>query len=162
MGLSGQKLHATFAHGRVGFVREQLQPVVQRAHRRQQVVAQPGTQQACEIDRADAHSTIPSQRSPFVTGPGSARKATAAKRPCSGPCCTARHPRACPPPRMIHTEPSGTASMNSLHAESYEATNSVQHPDFIHPVTTTVKVSRGAWQHTVPALTIEVIDVPLR
>ncbi len=56
----------------------------------------------------------------------------------------------------------GAAAVQSLHALSYEATNSIDHPDFIKPVSSTVKVGSGTWSHTVPALTIEVIDVPLR
>ncbi len=56
----------------------------------------------------------------------------------------------------------GTATMSSLHAATYEATNSIEHPDSIKPVTSTVKVGSGSWSHNVPAMTIEVIDVPLR
>ena len=54
------------------------------------------------------------------------------------------------------------ATIHSLHGATYEATNSLDHPDLIKPNTSTVKVASGNWQHTVPALTIEVIDVPLR
>jgi len=54
------------------------------------------------------------------------------------------------------------AKMTSLHAGSFEATNSIQDPNLIHPVDSTVSVSGGAWKHTVPALTIEVLDIPLR
>ena len=56
----------------------------------------------------------------------------------------------------------GSGTMSSLHAASYEATNTIDHPDFIKPVTSTVKVGGASWSHTVPAMTIEVIDVPLR
>ena len=56
----------------------------------------------------------------------------------------------------------GQATMNSLHAATYEATNSIDQPNLIKPITSSVKVASGSWQHTVPALTIEVIDVPLR
>ena len=52
--------------------------------------------------------------------------------------------------------------MISLHAASFEATNSIQEPELIHPVTKPTHVSGTAWNHTVPALTIEVIDVPLK
>lgn len=55
-----------------------------------------------------------------------------------------------------------SASMTTLHAGSYEATNSLNAPDFIHPVTSKVSVTGAQWNHTVPALTIEVIDIPLR
>ncbi len=52
-------------------------------------------------------------------------------------------------------------SINSLHAASFQATNSITDPNFIHPVETHVRVTAPAWHHIVPALTIEVIDVPL-
>ncbi len=55
-----------------------------------------------------------------------------------------------------------TASMTSLHAETYEATNSIANPNFIRPVSSTVKVKGAHWDHTVPALTIEVIDLPVQ
>lgn len=55
-----------------------------------------------------------------------------------------------------------TATMNSLHANTFEATNSITNPNLIHPVTSTPKVTGAHWNHTVPALTIEVIDVPLK
>jgi alpha-N-arabinofuranosidase len=54
------------------------------------------------------------------------------------------------------------AKVSSLHAASYEATNSITDPEFIHPVASTVQVTGKAWKHTVPALTIEVIDIPVR
>jgi alpha-N-arabinofuranosidase len=54
-----------------------------------------------------------------------------------------------------------TAKMSSLHAASYEATNSITDPEFVHPVASTIQASGKAWKHTVPALTIEVIDIPL-
>jgi hypothetical protein len=50
----------------------------------------------------------------------------------------------------------------SLHGATYEATNSLRQPELIHPVASTVKVTGSPWAHTVPALTIEVIDVPLK
>jgi alpha-N-arabinofuranosidase len=53
------------------------------------------------------------------------------------------------------------ATMNSLHAATFQATNSIVEPALIHPVETTVHVSAAEWHHTVPALAIEVIDVPL-
>ncbi|HEX4156564.1 MAG TPA: alpha-L-arabinofuranosidase C-terminal domain-containing protein [Acidobacteriaceae bacterium] len=54
------------------------------------------------------------------------------------------------------------AKMSSLHAASYEATNSINDPNFIHPVESTLKLSGETWHHAVPALAIEVIDIPLR
>ena len=59
---------------------------------------------------------------------------------------------------------SGThaASIATLHASSYEATNSITAPDLIRPAMSSVRVSGTGWKHTVPALTIEVLDIPLR
>lgn len=54
-----------------------------------------------------------------------------------------------------------TARVNTLHAATYEATNTINDPEFIHPVESTLKVTGGSWKHAVPGLTIEVIDVPL-
>jgi len=54
------------------------------------------------------------------------------------------------------------ATVTSLHGASYEATNSMQDPNLIVPKTATAAIPAGVWQHTVPALTIQVIDVPLR
>jgi alpha-N-arabinofuranosidase len=53
-----------------------------------------------------------------------------------------------------------TASVISLHGASYESTNSISDPDQIVPKTTTDHVPAGVWHHTVPALTIQVIDIP--
>ena len=55
-----------------------------------------------------------------------------------------------------------SATISSLHAATYEATNTIDAPDLIHPATATTRVTGSGWQHTVPPLTIEVIDVPLR
>ena len=54
-----------------------------------------------------------------------------------------------------------TARVSTLHATTYEATNTIQDPQFIHPVDSTVKVPAETWKHSVPGLTIEVIDIPL-
>jgi hypothetical protein len=35
-------------------------------------------------------------------------------------------------------------------------------PNLIHPVDAPIHVLGGNWKHTVPALTIEVLDIPLR
>ena len=53
------------------------------------------------------------------------------------------------------------AAVNTLHAASYQATNSLNDPDFIHPQKSTMHVN-GNLQHTVAPLTIEVIDIPRR
>ena len=55
-----------------------------------------------------------------------------------------------------------TGTMYSLHGATYQATNSITNPNFIHPVQSTVHVSGATWQHTVPALTIEVVDLPVK
>lgn len=54
------------------------------------------------------------------------------------------------------------AKMYSLHGATYEATNSIDQPNAIHPVQSTVQVAGGAWKHAVPGLTIEVLDIPLQ
>jgi alpha-N-arabinofuranosidase len=54
-----------------------------------------------------------------------------------------------------------TATVISLHGASYAATNSMQDPNLIVPKTTTAHAPAGGWQHTVPALTIQVIDIPI-
>src|ERR1019366_6572951 len=53
-----------------------------------------------------------------------------------------------------------TAKLMSLHGATFEATNTMSKPDAIHPVATAVPVTGAAWKHTVPALTIEVVDLP--
>jgi alpha-N-arabinofuranosidase len=55
-----------------------------------------------------------------------------------------------------------TAKVSSLHGATYEATNTLNEPNLIHPVDAVVRVSGGNWRHTVPALTIEVMDIALR
>jgi len=53
------------------------------------------------------------------------------------------------------------ASIISLHGATYQATNTLQQPNLIVPKTTKAQIPAGSWQHTVPALTIQVIDIPL-
>jgi alpha-N-arabinofuranosidase len=53
------------------------------------------------------------------------------------------------------------ASVNSLHAPTSEATNSITDPEQIVPRKSVEKLPAGPWHHTVPALTIEVIDIPV-
>jgi alpha-N-arabinofuranosidase len=55
-----------------------------------------------------------------------------------------------------------TGRISSLHGATYEATNTLNDPNLIHPVDADVRVAAGDWKHTVPALTIEVVDLPLR
>jgi alpha-N-arabinofuranosidase len=54
------------------------------------------------------------------------------------------------------------ATMNTLHAPTWFATNSLTHPDAIRPIASTVPVKTVPWKHDVPANTIEVLDVPLQ
>lgn len=54
------------------------------------------------------------------------------------------------------------AERTTLHAGSFAATNSIDRPLFIHPVSSEINLGKGAQPYTVPALTIEVIDVPLQ
>ena len=54
-----------------------------------------------------------------------------------------------------------TATINSLHGVSYDATNSMTAPEAITPKKSTEAVSASTWKHIVPALTIQVIDIPL-
>ncbi len=54
------------------------------------------------------------------------------------------------------------ATVISLHGASFEATNSIADPGFIHPLQSTTSFASAGWQHTVPALTIEVIDIPVQ
>ena len=53
-----------------------------------------------------------------------------------------------------------SAKVTSLHAATFEATNTMSDPDAIHPVESTGSVSDSYWTHTVSALSIEVIDLP--
>ena len=53
------------------------------------------------------------------------------------------------------------AKMTSLHGATYEATNTLNDPNLIHPVDVALRVSGENWKHTVPALTIEVLEIPL-
>jgi len=55
-----------------------------------------------------------------------------------------------------------SATVISLHGATFEATNTLSDPDVIHPIESTVSIPGSIWMHTVPALTIEVIDVPLK
>jgi alpha-N-arabinofuranosidase len=57
---------------------------------------------------------------------------------------------------------SGEAQVNSLHGASFEATNTIDNPGFIHPVRSTLRVSGPEMEHTVAPMTIQVIDIPLR
>ena len=53
------------------------------------------------------------------------------------------------------------AKMISLHGATFEATNTITTPIAIHPVDSVLRFSGSTLKHTVPALTIEVVDVPV-
>jgi alpha-N-arabinofuranosidase len=54
------------------------------------------------------------------------------------------------------------AKMISLHGATFQATNTITEPTAIHPVDSTVRFTGGMVKHTVPAYTIEVLDVPVK
>jgi alpha-N-arabinofuranosidase len=54
------------------------------------------------------------------------------------------------------------ATVYSLHGATFEATNTLQDPVAIHPLQSTLHFTGATLKHTVPALTIEVIDLPLQ
>ncbi len=67
----------------------------------------------------------------------------------------------------LHIELTGlqgqhTANLTTLHAATFEATNTIENPNAIHPAESHVAIQGSQWEHMVPALSIEVIDVPLR
>ena len=53
------------------------------------------------------------------------------------------------------------ATMNVLHAGSFQATNSLTDPTAIVPKLASEHIPAGTWKHTVPGYTIQVIDIPL-
>ncbi len=55
-----------------------------------------------------------------------------------------------------------TAQLQSLHAATYQATNSITDPDAIHPVSTTTKLHEGQQSYVIPAYTIQVLDIPVQ
>ena len=60
----------------------------------------------------------------------------------------------------IHGIAKGVAAINTLHAASRWATNSIEEPEAIHPVASQIEVHSGDWQRTVPGNTIEVTETP--
>ncbi len=56
----------------------------------------------------------------------------------------------------------GQATMYTLHGATRWATNTIEHPNAIHPITSKVVVTASPWKYGVPGNTIEVIDIPLR
>jgi alpha-L-arabinofuranosidase len=51
-------------------------------------------------------------------------------------------------------------SVTTLHGTTFEATNTLNDPDAIHPTASVSSVTNGNLSRTIPALTIEVIDIP--
>jgi alpha-L-arabinofuranosidase len=56
----------------------------------------------------------------------------------------------------------GPASITTLHGASRWATNSIEKPHTIEPISSKVNVTAKDWKHSVGAYTIEVLDVPLQ
>lgn len=52
-----------------------------------------------------------------------------------------------------------TAKIVTLHAGSYEATNTTTEPDNIRPVASTAPIAGARWVHAVPAYSVQVVDV---
>ena len=59
------------------------------------------------------------------------------------------------------SEKGHVAKMTSLHAATFQATNTIATPNVIKPRDSTLEFSGTVLKHTVPALTIEVVDVPV-
>lgn len=55
----------------------------------------------------------------------------------------------------------GPAASFSLHGATRFETNTLEHPDTIHPVTAEVEIPKGPWHYRLAANTIMVIDIPL-
>ncbi|SEG49037.1 alpha-N-arabinofuranosidase [Bryocella elongata] len=54
------------------------------------------------------------------------------------------------------------AKLTSLHGASYEATNTITEPSIVRPLLSSSQVQGSSWSHTVPALTIQTVDVVLK
>jgi alpha-L-arabinofuranosidase len=54
------------------------------------------------------------------------------------------------------------AKVISLHGATFQATNTITDPTAIHPVDSTLRFSGAVVKHTVPAYTIEVVDIPVK
>ena len=54
------------------------------------------------------------------------------------------------------------AKITSLHAGSYEATNTITEQGVVHPLLSSAQVSGSSWSYTVPALTIQVVDISMK
>jgi alpha-N-arabinofuranosidase len=54
------------------------------------------------------------------------------------------------------------AKITSLHAGSYEATNTITEPNVVKPMLSAAQVTGESWKYVVPALSIQAIDVVLK
>jgi len=54
------------------------------------------------------------------------------------------------------------AKVISMHGATFQATNTITDPVAIHPVDSTLRFTGAALKHTVPAYTIEVVDIPVK
>ncbi len=54
------------------------------------------------------------------------------------------------------------AKMISLHGATFQATNTITEPTAIHPVDGTLRFTGSTLKHTVPAYTIEVVDIAVK
>ncbi len=54
------------------------------------------------------------------------------------------------------------AKMISLHGATFQATNTITEPTAIHPVDSVLRFTGSVMKHTVPAYTIEVVDVAVK
>jgi alpha-N-arabinofuranosidase len=54
------------------------------------------------------------------------------------------------------------AKMISLHGATFEATNTITDPTAIHPVDSVLRFTGATLKHTVPAYTIEVVDIAVK
>ena len=62
--------------------------------------------------------------------------------------------------RLTGVNGARTAKLTLLHGATFEATNTIDNPEAIHPIESTVPISDSRWAHTVPPLSIEIIDLP--
>ena len=77
----GEQFHAPLAHRRVLLVGQQFEPVVERAHRRHQIVAQAAAHQAGKVDRVHRRGHAPE----FNLKQGSAASPVPPSQPIEGP-----------------------------------------------------------------------------
>jgi len=54
------------------------------------------------------------------------------------------------------------AKLISLHGATFQATNTIADPTAIHPVDSTLRFTGATLKHTVPAYTIEAVDIAVK